>query len=137
MEKLKEEGKTVTTAETKHVEEPEKKASDAEESREKKDARKRSISSSSSESERKQKHKKKKHRGDKDKRRSRGSESDEVPAEDLFGEKRGKESKSDMFAEDMFADEFSSPTAENQQAQRMSLQVTFYSNYLLILNLAS
>merc|ERR1719422_2374751 len=44
--------------------------------------------------------------------------------EDLFGEKRSEDKgqKADMFAEDMFADEFSSPTAYNQQVQRMSLQ---------------
>ena len=104
------------------IKEPEKKSVAADESREKKDVRKRrSSSSSSSGSEsRKQKQKKKKHRGEK--KRSRGSESDEVPAEDLFGEKKHT---TDMFAEDMFADEFSSPTADNQQAQRMSLQVRF------------
>jgi len=122
MEKLKEEGKTVTATETKTVEEPPAKKERVE-IREKKEVKKRHSSSSSSDSDsRKQKHKKKKHRTDR--RRSRGSESDEIPAEDLFGEKKGLavEHTSDMFAEDMFADEFSSPTTDNQQAQRMSLQ---------------
>merc|ERR1712079_912013 len=68
----------------------------------------------------------KKKRQKSDKRHSKGgSESDELLSEDLFGEKKGmaRESKTDIFSEDMFADEFSSPTnANNAHAQQLSLQ---------------
>merc|ERR1712242_426214 len=138
MEKLKDEGKTevakpVEVSPGKNTDlaadlieqklERRQAEKDDKEKREKKKKR-HSSSSSSSESERKQKSKKKRQKSDK--RHSKGgSDSDELPSEDLFGEKKGmaRESKTDIFSEDMFADEFSSPTnANNAHAQQLSLQ---------------
>ena len=146
MEKLKEEGKIenkpVEAAPPKpepgqeNTKEPQRRLSD-----DRRKKKKQSSSSSGSDSDRKHKSRKKKQKTETKRQSKGGSESDELPTEDLFGEKKGmkKGTKSDIFAEDMFADEFSSPSnASNAQTQQLNLQVALsFSNEPIIIFLIS
>eukprot|EP00092_Neocalanus_flemingeri_P034477 GFUD01037488.1.p1 GENE.GFUD01037488.1~~GFUD01037488.1.p1 ORF type:complete len:872 (-),score=308.97 GFUD01037488.1:41-2599(-) len=120
--KQKEVKETKETTSSEVAETNEKRSSEGDTMKKKEMNKKRHSSSSSSSDSDNKKSKKKKHKSDRRKSKQADETDEELPTEDLFNEKPdgATATSTDMFSQDMFAEDFSSPTSIQAKAAIIS-----------------